>query len=72
MIMTERLYLTADRKTVVKDGDDRAVHIFAAKGQQILDSVARQHGLLETKKKRVKKAANKMVRSPENKAGEGE
>ncbi len=72
MIVTERLYLTADRKTVVKDGDDKAAHIFAAKGQQISDVVARQYGLLETKKKRVKKAANKMVRSAENKASEGE
>ena len=64
--------MTADRKTVVKDGDNRAAHIFAAKGQPISDSVARQYGLLETEKKRVKKAANKMVRSPENKASEGE
>lgn len=72
MVATERLYLTADRKTVVKDGDDRAAHIFAAKGQPISDVVARQYGLLDKEKKRVKKAANKMVRSPENKSGEGE
>ena len=72
MKITERLYLTADRKTVVKADDDRAVHIFAAAGQTITDDVARRYGLLETDKKRAKKAPNKMVRSPKNKTGEGE
>ena len=72
MVVSERLYLTADRKTVVKEGDGKAVHIFAAAGQRITDDVARRYGLLEKEKKRAKKAANKMVRSPENKSGEGE
>lgn len=68
----ERLYLTADRKKVVKADDSRAKYIFAAKGQCITDEVARRYGLFDKEEKRVKKAANKMVRSPKNKSSEGE
>ena len=63
--------MTADRQTVVKADDDRAVHIFAAKGQRITDDVARRYGLLEPEKKRVKKAANKMACIPKDKGIEG-
>ena len=72
MVATERLYLTADRKTVVKADDDRAVHIFAAKGQKITDDVARRYGLLELEIKQARRAPNKMVRSQANKSDEGE
>ena len=72
MVVNERLYLTADRKTVVKAGDDRAVHIFAAKGQRITDDVARRYGLLEPEIKQARRAPNKMVRSQANKSEEGE
>jgi len=72
MKATERLYLTADRKTVVKADDSRAVHIFAAKGQHINDEVARRYGLFDKEEKQAKKAANKMVRSSKNKMSEGD
>ena len=64
--------MTADRKTVVKADDDRAVHIFAAKGQKITDDVARRYGLLELEIKQARRAPNKMVRSRANKSDEGE
>ena len=63
MIVKERLYLTADRKTVVKDGDKKAAFLFAAAGQEMPDNVARQYGLLKEKKK----PENKQVEMPENK-----
>lgn len=66
MVVTERLYLAADKKTVVKEGDKRAAYLLAAKGQEIPNIVAKQYGLLE--KKKAKKPANKMMAGSENKA----
>jgi len=68
MIASERLCLTEDRKTVVKAGDKRARFLLCIKGQEIPDVIARQYGLLDTKKK--KKPENKMVGQSENKRGE--
>lgn len=63
MIVEERLYLSADRKQVVKEGDPLAAFLLAAEGQELPDVVARQYGLLKAKKK----PKNKMVKKPENK-----
>ena len=35
IIADERLYLTADRKTVVREGDPRAASLLVAKGQTV-------------------------------------
>ena len=69
MVVTESLWLAADKETVVKASDKRAVHPFAAKGQVIPDVIAKQYGLL--KKKKAKKPENKMVAGSENKAIKG-
>ena len=71
MIAHERLYVSADRKTVVREGDERAAFLLAAKGQEIPPPVVRQYGLEEggIKEKRGRKPANKMVEHPEDKAG---
>ena len=68
MIVTERLYLTADRKKVVKEGDPKAAFLLAAPKQELPDIVARQYGLLDEEKKQGKKAKNKMAPRPEDKA----
>lgn len=69
MIMTERLYLTANRKKVVKDGNPKAAFLLAAKGQEMPDVLARQFGLLKKKAetKQVKEVANKQIYPAETK-----
>ncbi len=57
MKASERLFLTADRKTAVKDGDKRAVYLLAGKGQELPDVVVKLYKL----KKQAKKPANKMI-----------
>jgi len=76
MKITERLYLAADRKTVVKDGDKRAAFLLAAKGQELPDVIARQYGLLKEQKKakqpedkQAEPAENKAILPPETKRG---
>lgn len=68
MIAKERLYVTEDRRTVVKEGDKKAAFLLVGKGQEIPDVIARQYGLIDDKKKQAKKAENKMFKKPENKA----
>jgi hypothetical protein len=65
MIVKERLYLTADRKHVVKGGDHKAAYLLAAKGQELPDKLAMQYGLIGGKQK--KKPADKQIKMPENK-----
>lgn len=71
MKITERLYLTADRKKIVKEGDPKAAFLLAAKGQELPDVIARQYGLLKKKKpavnKQVQKVFNKQKVPAENK-----
>jgi hypothetical protein len=46
MILTERLYLTEDRQTVVREGDKRAAFLLGAEGTQIPDKLAQKLGLV--------------------------
>ncbi len=47
VIARERLYLTADRKRVVREGDKAAAFLFAAIGASIAVGDARKFGLLD-------------------------
>ena len=47
MILSEKLYLAEDRKTVVKDGDKRAAFLLGVAGSRISDPVAKKLGLLD-------------------------
>ena len=69
MKVTERLYLAADHKTVVKGNDKRAAFLLAAKGQELPDIIARQYGLLRKKpaKKQEEQPEDKQAEEPENK-----
>jgi hypothetical protein len=46
MILTEKLYLTEDRKSVVRDGDKRAAFLLGVAGTKIRDTDAKRLGLL--------------------------
>lgn len=43
--MTKRLYLTADRKSLVKEGDQSAAFLFCVPGQRITPADASRYGL---------------------------
>ncbi|PAL20214.1 hypothetical protein [Sphingopyxis sp. GW247-27LB] len=45
MIAKERLYLTADSKRLVREGDRAAASLYAAKGDEIPDSAVQRFGL---------------------------
>jgi hypothetical protein len=47
VIAQERLYLTSDRKTVVRDGDKDAAFLLAAVGQPIPIKLAQSLGLVD-------------------------
>ncbi len=47
MIAKQRLYLTADKKTAVAEGDKRAAFLYAVPGDEIPDSAAKQFGLID-------------------------
>lgn len=49
MRVTERLYLTEDQSQVVSETDRRGRHLFAKKGTEIPDELARKYGLLPSK-----------------------
>ena len=49
MYAKERLYLTADRKALVPEGDKRAASLYAAVGHEIPDSAAALFGLVDGK-----------------------
>lgn len=67
MLVTERLYLTADKKEIVKHGDNRAAYLFAAIGQEIPDKIAKQYGLDKPEQKQSEQPENKIAAEPENK-----
>lgn len=73
MTVQERLYLTADRKTAVREGDKRAAFLLAGKGQEIPKVIAKQYGIDEDgklKEKRGRKPADKMMDKPQDKAAD--
>jgi hypothetical protein len=47
MKCTQRLYLTADRKKVVGEGDKKAATLYAVPGDEIPESAAEQFGLVD-------------------------
>ena len=47
MKCTERLYLTADRQRVVRDGDTRAASLYAVPGDEIPASAVELFGLVD-------------------------
>lgn len=48
----ERLYLSADHKRLVPEGDPAAAYLYAAPGQPIDDAEAKRYGLVDGKLKR--------------------
>lgn len=47
MIAKERMYLTADRKKLVGEGDKRAASLYATPGTEIPESAAKLFGLVD-------------------------
>jgi hypothetical protein len=68
MIARERLYVTADRQKAVREGDKKAAFLLVAEGQEILEVVAKQYGIVDGRVKQHEKAANKMADKPVNKS----
>ena len=58
-IAEERLYLTADRQRVVKEGSEDAAFLYAAVGHRIPAEFAEAQGLEKSKAKAKKKSADK-------------
>lgn len=52
VIVQERLFLTADQKRVVKEGDKEAAFLLAAAGQPIDMKTAKRLGLVEDEEKK--------------------
>jgi len=69
MIMQERLYVTEDRQTAVREGDKRAAFLLIGKGQEVLEVIAKQYGIVDGRLKQKKKTANKQAEKPANKSG---
>jgi hypothetical protein len=46
MISHRRLYVTADQKTVVEEGDPRAAFLLVAEGCELDDGLARRYDLV--------------------------
>ena len=61
---TERLYLTADKERVVKEGDPDAAFLFVTPGKEISAEDAKRYGIKEAAK-----PANKEAEAPANKSG---
>ena len=73
MIADQRLFLTADEKRVVPEGDPDAAFLFAAEGSEISDADAEKFGLspaakAEPEGKQAAAADNKQAAPPANKA----
>lgn len=47
MIAKQRLYLTADKSAVVREGDEAAATLYATPGDEIPDSAAEKFGLVD-------------------------
>jgi hypothetical protein len=47
MTLSEKLYLTADRKSVVREGDPSAAFLLGVPGTVISDATAKRLGLLK-------------------------
>lgn len=74
--LTEKLWYTADKKSVVPDGDPRAAFLLGLPGRLIGDDEAVRLGLVAnepkpTEEKAAEPAANKAKRKPANKGKRG-
>lgn len=65
--LTERLWYTADKSRVVKDGDVAAAFLLGGPGQVIDMAEAERLGLVDTPKKGKKPAPNKKKEPPADK-----
>lgn len=63
----KRLYVTADRATVVPEGDPRAAFLLVAEGGELPESEARRYGLIPEAKEQPKAADKMRPGPPENK-----
>lgn len=70
-VADERLYVSEDGKSLVKEGDPRAAFLFTTPGKHISKEDALKFGLIEDEAKQAKTPANKAKAAPANKAAEG-
>lgn len=77
----ERLYLTADKSRLVRDGDKAAAFLYAAEGDEIPDSAAQRFGLVGGKltgkgkpggEDKERKPAGDKEKAPSDTKGEGQ
>src|SRR4051812_26203802 len=59
----ERLYLTADKDRVVRDGDPKAAFLYAAQGDEIPATAAERFGLVDGRLKARGKPAETLLGS---------
>jgi hypothetical protein len=45
LVTDRRLYLNADKTQVVEEGDERATHLLAARGDEVSDEDVKRYGL---------------------------
>lgn len=64
----ERLYVSEDGKSLVKEGDPRAAFLFTTPGKTVSKEDAVKFGLIDEDTKAVKAPANKAKAEPENKS----
>ena len=65
-----RLYLAADQRTVVPEGDPRAAFLLIAPGQTMSDAEAAAYGLVAAEPEKAAQPKPNKARQPrENKAG---
>lgn len=67
-IADERLYISEDGKSLVKEGDPRAAFLFSTPGKHISKEDAIKFGLVEDEAKEAKAPANKAKAAPANKS----
>lgn len=67
----ERLYLTADRKRLVGEGNPKAAFLYASPGDEIPESAAKRFGIVDGKLKKsaVKKVAEKVTKTTSTNKG---
>lgn len=64
VVADKRLWLSADRETVIADGDPRAAFLLCSPGDEVTDEDAKRYGI-----KAAAKPADKQSAPPSNKGG---
>ena len=72
MKANERLWLTADRKRLVPEGDPAAATLYAAPGHEVPDADAERFGLKDGRLKRRKGTEDKAAKGTEDKSAGGD